>query len=232
MIVVVARRSDDAARALRHHCPGDVRRLDTVDLSTPGWSATLPGRGRSTAVVAGEPIDSGEIAAVLTRVPCVEPGELGHIAAGERPYVASEMNAFLLWWLSALECPVVNRPAPPELCGPGWRPERWCAVAAGLGVPVEPVRRAAVPGGVMPSADPASDVVVTVVGTRCIGEVDPVLARRTRVLAAAARADLLCLAFTGADGDARFVGAHCDVDLSDAAVRDAVLELLDGAPSR
>jgi hypothetical protein len=142
VIVVVASGSDEAARALPRQWSGrDVRLLTAADLSTPGWSATLPGEARSTAVIEGHPVDVAQISAVLTRLPSIGVHELGHIAGPERPYVAAEMNAFLLWWLARLACPVVNRPAPPRLSGPAWRPERWCVVAAGLGVPVEPRRR-------------------------------------------------------------------------------------------
>lgn len=204
-----------------------MRLLTAADLSTPGWAATLPGPGRSTAVVEGELVDVAEISAVLTRLPSVGVDELGHIAPAERPYVAAEMNAFLLWWLAHLACPVVNRPAPPRLSGPAWRPERWCVVAAGLGVPVEPRRRVALPDCVAASDEPRPGAAVTVVGTTCIGAVDAVLADRARLLAAAASVDLLRVTFTGADGDARFVGAHADVELSDERVRDAVLELLE-----
>lgn len=227
MIVVVASASDAPARELQQQWSGhDVRLLTAADLSTPGWSATLPSSGRSTAVIQGEATDSREISGVLTRLPSIGTGELGHIAAAERPYVAAEMNAFLLWWLSDLACPVVNRPMPPRLCGPAWRPERWCTVAARLGVPVEPIHRVAA-GPDRDHGEPDVSSVVTVVGSAGIGDVDALLADRARRLAAAASADLLRVTFSGTDGDARFAGAHPDADLSDERVRDAVLELLE-----
>ncbi len=56
-------------------------------------------------------------------------------------YVSAEMTAFLLSWLSGLDCPILNRPTPNCLSGPGWRQEQWIHLAARLGIPVDPVQR-------------------------------------------------------------------------------------------
>jgi hypothetical protein len=50
------------------------------------------------------------------------------------------MKAFLLSWLSQLNCLVLNRPTPLCLSGPSWRPEQWTYAAAQLGIPVQPLR--------------------------------------------------------------------------------------------
>jgi hypothetical protein len=42
------------------------------------------------------------------------------------------MKAFLLSWLSQLNCLVFNRPTPLCLSGPSWRPEQWTYAAAQL----------------------------------------------------------------------------------------------------
>ena len=68
--------------------------------------------------------------AVLTCRPAVLAEELGRIAADDRSYVAAELNAFLVAWLSALPSRVVNRPTPRSLCGPAWNRVQWQAAAA------------------------------------------------------------------------------------------------------
>jgi hypothetical protein len=52
-------------------------------------------------------------------------GEVSVLAvdSSHRKYVAAEFNAFLLAWLSAQSCPVLNRPTASCLSGPNWQPE-------------------------------------------------------------------------------------------------------------
>ena len=94
------------------------------DLSTTGWRQASPQVGSGTAVVGGRQISVRDIMGVLTRLPSIGCQDLEHVAASERTYVAAETTAFLLWWLSILPCPVLNRPEPPSLSAPCWTQER------------------------------------------------------------------------------------------------------------
>jgi hypothetical protein len=136
-------------------------------------------------VIAGQRTPVRAIRGVLTRLPAVFAADLPHIAAADRAYVAEEMSAFLLAWLSALRCPVVNRPVPPSLAGPNWRQAQWihAAVRAGLRAPLPCPRDS--------DAESESDAqTVIVLAGRCLGAVEPSLAGRVTRLAALAGVNL------------------------------------------
>ncbi len=224
-VVVLASEADAEARTLPARLPGlDLRLLTPADLSRPGWEFR-PGRGAGIAVVDGEAISTPP-AAVLVRLPWVAEHDLPHIDAGDRSYVASEMTAFLLAWLSALPCPVLNRPSTTCLAGPLWRPERWAILAAAVGLSVVPVQRSA--GGDSTSPEPlppADPVVVTVVGNRCLGPADQTGASRLQRLARLAGAEVLTVSLDEAGpGGARFLAASPWPNLADDTVLDALLD--------
>ena len=133
--VVIASRTDAAAAHFAAGAGSLVRMMTPADLSQRGWSLHLPGTGPSTAVIAGEPVASRTIAGVLTRLPAVTEHDLPHIIAADRAYVAVEMTAFLLAWLTSLSCPLVNRPSAQCLSGPYWREAQWIRAANRLKVP-------------------------------------------------------------------------------------------------
>ena len=87
-------------------------------------------------MINGRVVNTDEIEGVVTRLPYVQEDELRVISAEDRPFVASEIHAFLVSWLSSLRCPVLNAPTPACLCGPNWRLEEWLHAAAMLGIPV------------------------------------------------------------------------------------------------
>lgn len=230
MLVVVADRHDRQARDLVERWSDSGAGLLTCeDLSVAGWRHRLSDPENSTLVIGGRSIAADEIAGVLTRLQYVSERELFRIAREDRRYVAAEMTAFLRSWLSSLECPVLNRPVSTSLSGPGWCHEQWIHAAARLGIPVRPVRRRiAFPAGA-PDAEPVPpDVTVTVVGERCLGPVNGVLAAQARHLARAARVDLLSVHF-GETGDGpELLGAGSWPDASSPEVADAILEYLSG----
>ncbi len=133
------------------------------------------------------------ISGVLTRRPYGAQHVLQHIDPADRAYVAAEMTAFLLAWLSGLRCPVLNRPSPQCLAGPGWRRERWISTATRLGIPVHAVQRNVSPTDERHQQPEADGATVTVAGDHCFGCVDEALARASRRLADAAGVDLLAV---------------------------------------
>ena len=147
MLVVVASRYDEIARSLVDCWAKQGAKLLTCDdLSVVGWRHSLRGVGGdssplldSTAVVDGQVVGVEEISGVLIRLPYVFEQELLHIVPDDRAYVAAEMQAFLISWLSRLKCPVLNRPTPSYLLGANWRPQQWVYAAAQVGIPVRPV---------------------------------------------------------------------------------------------
>lgn len=229
MLVIFASRHDPAARALTARWSAhDATLLTSRDLSVAGWRHFLNAGGSSTAVIDGRMVACEEITGVLVRWPCVYERELSTIVPDDRAYVASEMTAFLISWLTRLPCPVLNRPTPTSLLGPNWRPEEWVHAAARAGIPVRPIRRRVALSARPEPSTPASPsgpppCAVTVVGDRWIGPVDPTLAAQARRLADVAGVDLLTAHFDAPDPGALLIGVDLWPDLSTDEAADAVL---------
>jgi hypothetical protein len=228
MIVIVANRWDPTARTVASRWyPEDVGVLNAQDLSTAGWNQLLPVTGNSAAVIERKLVSHQEISGVLTRLPCIFATELTDIVPADRSYVAAEMTSFLLFWLSQLTCPMLNRPTPICLCGPYWRREKWLHAAAEAGIPVQPVRRlASMKTGFSEKGVLPVTTTLTVVGSRVFGESELCLHQQALRLARLAGVDLLSVDFSSRERGAYFVGANVSPDLSDHEIADAVLEFL------
>ena len=213
MILVLANSRDLPARRLvdewRAH---DARLVTLADLSRTGWRHYIGDIGPEVAVASGELIPASSINGVVTRIPWVAPEDLLHVIDGDRHYVAAEISAFLIAWLTHLTCPVINRPATNSLMGAPHAAEGWMAIAARVGLRLPWTRR------VFPAppeaAWPPEVITVSVLGDRCFGDVDPALADQACRLAAAANVELLAVTFSHAAADATFLGAHPWPDLS------------------
>ena len=228
-LLVLADERDVAAQAFvaRHRAEG-ARLLKPSDLSRPGWCLRVGDPAAAVAVVEGGAIPASALRGVITRLAAIAPAQLPHVAEADRDYVASEMSAFLGAWLSALACPVMNRPFVPSLSGPVWRTEQWTRLALGLDIPVAPVRLTLRPGAPMPAAPPPGKACVRldVVGRAIIGHGHPQLRAHARRLADGAGMALLGVFFDAQDGNARFVGADRWPDLSELSIGGAVMECL------
>lgn len=171
--VVLAYLNDVAARALvqRWRAAGEQAALLTcADLSRPRWRYVAGDLGAGRADVDGQLIATPAIRAVITRMPAVGEAELGHVHKDDRVYAAAEMQAFLLAWLSSLECPVLNRPSPSSLAGPSWSVAQWVQRALRLGLRARPVEQRAVFVKAAPSAAErrldGNSIFVDVIGKR------------------------------------------------------------------
>jgi hypothetical protein len=175
--------------------------------------------------VDGERFLVRELAGVLTRLPTIFPQELIEVTPQDRSYVAAEINAFLVAWLSALPIPVLNRATPACLSGPNWRHEQWVYAAAKAGIPITPARRS-VPGIPYSALAPASDppIVITVVGKKCVGPPDSILRAFARKLAIASSTELLSVRFSGRSRHATFLSASTVPDVASKEIEGAVLE--------
>ncbi|MDE2367360.1 MAG: hypothetical protein KGN16_00175 [Burkholderiales bacterium] len=135
MIAILASELDGAALALtqawRAH---DAVLVSARDLSCRGWVFDLSRPGRDQFVAEGRSYPTAELRAVLVRRPSVVAQELRWIAEEDRGYASAEINAFLVAWLHALPCIVINRPTATSLCGPSWSALQWQHAAARAGV--------------------------------------------------------------------------------------------------
>jgi hypothetical protein len=200
--------------------------MTPLDLSRRGWILDDGCRGLAQCVVDGQRHSCGDISGVLVRATHVAAEDLGHIVEPERRYVAAEMTAFLIHWLTQLACPVLNRPCGGCLGGPGWHPEHWAVVAGRVGLDARPVRRRV---GIEPTeTGTISDgtCIVTVVGERAFGDGSLALHKKAIALARLARTDLVRFVFD--DDSERLVSANPFPPPHDSEIEQAVLATLTG----
>ena len=225
MIAVLGSRLDPEARSLVEHWSSTgAALLSAEDLCRPGWVFRPRDPRGGTAVVSGRTVPVAELEAVVTRRPAVVAEELREIASEDRAYVAAEINAFLVAWLSALAdvgVPVVNRPTPACLSGPGWDALRWRAAAARIGA------EWAEPGGTVASGGEEPHQVV-VCGERCFFAPSPREADIARALSREAGTALMGVRFQSG----QVFGVTVAPSLLDDEVRAALLTVLQTSGGR
>jgi len=176
------------------------------------------------AVVSGKVIPTPEIAGVLVRRHWISHEELTYVAAADREYVAAEMNAFLLCWLAALRCPVINPSTTTCLSGPLWTEQQWVHAAAGVGMRVRSLQVRAstrAPAGIWRDATGAIEE-VTVLDQNCFGTSHELMFAQAKLLAAVSRARLLSMRFIVGDGAPIFLSANPFPRLTEDEVLDAL----------
>src|SRR6185436_16464071 len=185
VLVVLANRTDATAAGLvSAWVSQDAALLTADDLSRAGWRHHPGAHEASTAVIGGRVVPVREIDAVLTKMPCVTEADLPHIVTEDRSYVAMEMTSFLVAWLSALECKVINKPRPACLVGPNWREAEWVRLAAETGMRVRTLRRECAPGvSFQPLGFEGVPATATVIGRARFGTVDSTLKDQAERLA-------------------------------------------------
>lgn len=224
MIVVLASRLDErAVELVKRWAVHDARLMTCADLSQPGWRYYPDAPNDSCVSIDGRSFRLAKIQGVLVSLPAVIESELPHIVAEDRSYVAAEMHAFLVAWLSDAACPVINPPSPLCLMGPNWPPERWAWAAAQAGLRVKPQALVDLTSTALSDADLTP---VTVVGNSCFGRAHHELKTRALRLAQGVGATLLTVHCRGDDGDPEFVSASLDVDITDIRIQRALLTCL------
>jgi hypothetical protein len=135
LIAVLGSELDEAARSLvdAWKSAGAVL-LSARDLCTRGWVLHATSGNDGAFVAGGVRRPTATLRGVVVRRPAVAAEELPWIADDDRQYVATEINAFLVAWLSSLACPVLNQPTATSLCGPAWSQTYWRVAAARAGV--------------------------------------------------------------------------------------------------
>jgi hypothetical protein len=227
MFVIVASEHDQEAAQLAGS-RSDVGLLTCRDLTSAGWAFRPDRPDESIAVVGGIRTPAAAIDGILTRRPCVFPEECLDIVVEDRRYVAAELTAFLLAWLWLLPCPVLNPPSTNSLAGPSWRIEQWLHAAARLGIPINPPTL--VGEDHRGSRQEPPTPVVTVVGTRSLGDVAPELGAEAVRLAAGTGTPLLAVTFSSSDRHGRIVDASAWPALTEPDVQDAVWAFLARRP--
>jgi hypothetical protein len=244
LIVLASRFDADAASLVRRWHSQGARLLTCEDLSRCGWTWEPDAPSRGTLVLEGERVSLAAVRGAVSLLSCVGASELPHIMAEEREYVAGEMSAFLLAWLSSLSCHVINRPTPLCLTGPHLHREQWLQHASRVGLRIrEAIRRVqSFTQRKDASSSPAMQmdtvasldrpvVSVPVVAGRCLScdtreplpaEIEYGLQR----LATTLGAGLLNASLVNVEDGYVFAGATPTVDVSRAEVADAMLKAL------
>lgn len=155
-------------------------------LSVPGRDHDPDRSDHDRMVIDGRVRSACPLTGVVTGLDAVQPGDLPHVAAGDRAFVAAEMTAFLRVWLTTLPCPVVDPPTAIALSGPAGESATWSAAATELGV----AHRRAAP------FSPARATTVTVIHNGIIGPVPaPAIAAAALALTRTARVTAARLTF-------------------------------------
>lgn len=234
MIVVLGSRHDPAALALVAVWPGGAL-CSAEDLGSPGWRLRLATEnvrrdGESERrpvvdlrwVVGGQVVADADVTGVCVRRTTVYPEELVGVRPPDREYVAAECSAFVVAFLTATRARVVNPVRDGALADDVLRPEGWLQLAAGLGIPVCPLRVSSRGAGPRPRIRH----VVTVLGERVWGSLSPRLLEATRQLVSAAGMVYARVAF---DDRGRFLGVSLQPRPTDVASVE-VGQYLAGAP--
>lgn len=220
MILIVASIADYEATAFAGDCGAAASVLTCNDLIRRPARLHHPNFLDSIITTSQGTVSVGEIKAVLNLLPAVIPDELTVYAPEERTYQAAEMRALLVFFLSQLPCPVINRPTPLHLNGPVQNPPAWLAMAHRAGIPaarLDAGRREAPP------------IEVVSVGGRLLAFSGTAADRYTRDLARCCHLDYLRATYREVDSEIRFVGGDSYPDirnpLTRAALRQHLLEL-------
>jgi hypothetical protein len=186
-----------------------------------GWIYQLGDAASGAAVIGGRIICTSQIQGVITLLPWVGPQDLPGIHPEDREYVAAEMSAFLLAWLSELPCPVLNRPSPSSLSGPGWRHDHWIRVASRLGIPTTLPDDSNALGAPALSGRP-----VTVLDGQPFGTCQPAEGEAAAAIARSVDVRLVTLSFVGTKQVPVFEGAWPAPRLDDSEMAHLLKEKL------
>ena len=245
MLIVLASQADAGAAKLVSAWHGqNARFLSGESLSQRGWVWRPGSLDDSCLVMDGCQLPVRAVRGVVSLMPAIDPRELHHIVADEREYVAAEMTAFLvawLTWLSGLGVPVMNRPTPLSLTGPALHHEQWLQAASRVGLPIRRAQRRVPPSkrpaaeepwrswNAVPAGDSESRVAIPLVGGHCLPgpegqQLPDAVCRALGRLAAAVGAELLTALFVESDGQFLFNTAVPTVDVSRTDVADSILD--------
>jgi hypothetical protein len=226
VILVIAEPGDQGAASLAAElAPLPAAAVSMVDFAAAPSCLHHPDFEASTVTVAGRSLPVREIRAVVNALPAVLPGSLSVYEIEEREYQAAELHAWLSYFLSALRCPVINRPSALSLGGPVRGALGWLHLARAAGIPVAPLAVSSDdPGGAPARPAPGRVGVIWAPGME---------ERTLTEHYAGALARVSGVAFLEAwydedgSGNVRFAGARSVPDLASEATRRALLAALD-----
>jgi hypothetical protein len=250
VLIVLASQADAAAAKVVSAWHGqNAALLSGESLSQRGWVWQPESIDDSSLVIDGCPLPVRAVRGVVSLMPAIDPRDLHHIVADEREYVAGEMTAFLvawLTWLSGLGVPVMNRPTPLSLTGPALHHEQWLQAAGRVGLPIRPAHRRVPPSkrpsteeswrrwNAVPPDDRESSLPIPVVRGHTLPgpegqQVPDAVCGALGRLAAAVGAELMTALLVDSDGRFLFRAAVPSVDVSREDVATEILNTFGAA---
>ena len=226
MILIVASELDfvaPEAAAKWLGCPAAT--LTSRDLCTKGWCIETQDFDNGSIVADNVVTPVRQITGVVTLLQLVSDYELFRIEEADRKYAASEINAFLTYFLSRLNCRVLNRPSAYCLSGPSWHPTQWMWACRRAGIRAEAAPACSAPPVAKPDTEPEFCRSVSIVGDLCLSGDSP-YSTKVAQLAKFARVQFLTARFTMDGNDEVLRSISTVPDLKDEAIAKAVREYL------
>jgi len=221
VIVVVASELDSLAQQLVETWPGKHAFLMTPrDLCSEGWHIKLGRIADGCFVAGGNRLPVRDLRGILNLISYVSEYELITIESASRRYVAAELTAFLFYLLTAIKCPVVNRPTANNLTGPDWRPEQWAQACRTVGIPIKKIQRNS-RGSLVAQTSGEMLCSISAIGNNCVGDT-AAYAANVIALANLANTTFLTVTFVEYEGNKVFHSAHLVPDLRDQNLARAI----------
>jgi hypothetical protein len=224
MIVILARECDAAARSLAARWGERARVLCCADIAQHRTAICHPRLEDSTLEGCSLPI--ARIEGVLNLLPSIAAEELRFYPPEEREYQAAEFHALLLYLLSALSCPVINRPTALSLNGPVFNPLGWYHLASRVGIPLTPLLTA--DNHLVPEFDSRDSelIEVAILAGRLMRDSGTIADSYLLSLAREARVEYLLARFwRKGPTDIRFVAATAVPDARELTLQTALLQV-------
>lgn len=145
MILILCDPNDTLARAFRPvlaaaAAPTPVEILTTAEFlysaSLTHWIGGDVGARAQVLTRRLGSLGTDNLAGLINRVNVLPQDHLATVSPGDRSYVLQETQAVIASWLTALSCPVFNRPSAIALAGPMLGQTIWENYAAMCGLPV------------------------------------------------------------------------------------------------
>jgi len=140
ILVLASAANNEAAAFARKRTNAAASVITCYDIAVNKSSFRYPDVASSKITVQGKILMVKEIEGVINLLPAIFPDELFFYPPEEREYQAAEFHALLTFFLSALECPVINRPTSLSLTGPFINPLSWFHAADAAGIPLSGVQ--------------------------------------------------------------------------------------------
>jgi hypothetical protein len=135
MVLLLASVVDKNAHQLAAEC-SHARVFTCEDLATQKIALRGADIDGSTITVRGEKISVSKIAGIINLLPFVLRDELFFFPLEEREYQAEEFMALINYFISFINCPVINGPSLINLSGLSFNNIHWYNLAHKLSIPV------------------------------------------------------------------------------------------------